>query len=135
MRCLLYNAGTTWPVIYLAASYFTATYMRPVMNSKSAKHVIRYLTGSEDLGSIFRKNHITKLTSFCDSDGTEKRSDRNCITACVFLSVLGDILWRRKICPLWHEVHSNRSTWHFHLLIARPSSSRNCLNPFIRIRR
>ncbi|KAG7912925.1 hypothetical protein KL927_005439 [Ogataea polymorpha] len=61
-----------------------------------ARHVMRYLKGTADLGIVYSKDSHFKLSGFCDSDWGTDPNDRISVTGYVFILAGAPITWRSK---------------------------------------
>mmetsp|Transcript_5436 Transcript_5436/g.6857 ORF Transcript_5436/g.6857 Transcript_5436/m.6857 type:complete len:155 (+) Transcript_5436:92-556(+) len=64
---------------------------------KCAKHVLRYLKGTQDIGHNY--NTDNRLHIYCDSDWESDSSDRKSITGCIVEYGGAPISWKSKNQP------------------------------------
>ena len=101
--CLLYLANTTRPDIAMAVGSCARFVSKPSLTHwKAAKHILRYLRGTSDLGLTFcRLNGVDcqRITGWSDSDWANDRSTRRSRTGYVFQFGVSTISWRSKLQP------------------------------------
>lgn len=94
---LLFAANTARPDLAYAASTLSRFIKEPHSNHlAAAKHVLRYVKGTLNLGLVFRQSTSMNLVGYCDSDWAADKNDRKSITGYVFMMAGAAITWKSK---------------------------------------
>lgn len=94
---LLHLANMVRPDIAFAVSYLYRFMHKPTeMLWKAAKHVLRYLSGTEKLGMVFHKDGEGTIRAYSDADWGSERPSRKSITGTVITCAGSAIHWRSK---------------------------------------
>lgn len=94
---LLFAANTARPDLAFAASTLSRFIKEPHSNHlAAAKHVLRYVKGTLNLGLVFHQSTSMNLVGYCDSDWGADKNDRKSITGYVFMLAGAAITWKSK---------------------------------------
>lgn len=92
---LLFAANTVRPDLSFAASALSRFIREPHSNHlAAAKHVLRYIKGTLNVGLQFKKQDSFNLVGYCDSDWAGDKLDRKSITGYVFMLGGTAITWK-----------------------------------------
>lgn len=94
---LLYLSNTVRPDIAFAANKL-ARYMEAHGDTHwaAAKHVLRYMNGTVDMGIVYSSGGGTTVTAFADADFAGERDDRKSTSGYKFCMAGGVFSWRAK---------------------------------------
>ena len=98
---IAYLSLTTRPDLAYAAHLLARFLSNPGQaHWQAAKHVLRYLQGTSDVGITYRKGGDSGLTGYADADYASCKDDRRSITGFCFNLGSGAISWaaRRQTC-------------------------------------
>lgn len=91
----MYLSNTTRPDITYATNYLARFIQQPLKDHWiGAKHVLRYLGGTDKFGIYYNKNGNGALKVYADSDLAQERPDRKSVTGFVFSLAGGAISWK-----------------------------------------
>ena len=93
----LYLAMTTRPDLAFAAHLLWRFLDYPnLVRWQSAKHLLRYLRGTEDVGITYWRNCEAHWTGYTDADYASCKDDRQSVTGYCFSYGSGGISWSAK---------------------------------------
>ena len=98
---IAYLSLSTRPDLAFPAHLFSRFLCNPgFAHWQAAKHVLRYLRGTADVGITFMKCDDTGLNGYTDSDYASCKDDRRSITGFCFIVGSGSISWaaRQQTC-------------------------------------
>lgn len=94
---LLHLANIVRPDISIAVGYLSRYMHKPTSQLwNSAKHVLRYLKGTANVGLFFRSGGDLKIETFSDADWAQERPTRKSISGNVLICAGGPISWTSK---------------------------------------
>ena len=94
---ILFAANTCRPDLAFAASTLSRFLKDPRTNHlAAAKHVLRYIKGTLDVGLVFRGNARCQLVGYSDADWAGDKVDRKSVTGYVFMLAGCAITWKTK---------------------------------------
>lgn len=92
-----YLAQTTRPDLSFASHLLSKFLNNPGKTHwKAAKHVLRYLRGTSDVGLTYSKTNVTGLTGFTDADYASCKDDRKSVTGFCFNLGSAAVSWLSK---------------------------------------
>ena len=94
---LIYAANAARPDLATAVSFLSRYLQAPKkIHLKAAKHCLRYLAGTINLGITYSKQSSFSLTGYVDADYAQDESDRISVTGYVFMLAGGPITWASR---------------------------------------
>ena len=91
-----YLAMTTKPLAFAAHLLSRFLNNHSLVHWQAAKHVLRYLRCTEDVGTTYWRNCEAHLTGYSDVDFASCKDDRKSVTGCCFIYESGAISWSAK---------------------------------------
>lgn len=94
---MLHLANTVRPDIAFAVGYLARFMENPTLRHwNAAKHILKYLKSTRDLGITYEKNILAQLVGYSDADFAGDRDSRTSTSGYVFKYAGGAISWRSK---------------------------------------
>ncbi|VVT49801.1 uncharacterized protein SAPINGB_P002450 [Magnusiomyces paraingens] len=106
---LIYAANCARPDLAVAVSFLCRYMQNPKsIHMEAAKHTLRYLKGTAELGLEYRAQKVYKLVGYSDADYAQDKQDRKSFTGYVFILSGGPITWacRKQVSPASSSVES-----------------------------
>ncbi|VVT44812.1 uncharacterized protein SAPINGB_P000542 [Magnusiomyces paraingens] len=106
---LIYAANCARPDLAVAVSFLCRYMQSPKsIHMEAAKHTLRYLKGTAELGLEYRAQKVYKLVGYSDADYAQDKQDRKSFTGYVFILSGGPITWacRKQVSPASSSVES-----------------------------
>jgi len=100
LGCLLWIAQCTRPDISYAVSKLARYMANPSLDHfKAAKRILRYLSGTSNLGLVYTQSNAPQISAYSDSDFAQDRSTRRSVSAYTVYLHGNLISWRSRLQP------------------------------------
>lgn len=97
ISCLMYQSNRTRPDIAYVTNYLGQFVQKlPRDHWTGAKHVLRYLRGTQQLGTYYNRDGYEAFEGYADSNWVQEKPDRKSVTGLLFPLGGGAIVWKSK---------------------------------------